>query len=90
MAGCKMCGECCKWVYFQTGGLRSVLTEIDKLRGIEYVDDHTIRIPCSCKHLDPTTNKCAIWHSRPGICRLYPDRCDKSKYPTVKGCTYED
>jgi Fe-S-cluster containining protein len=90
MRGCKMCGECCKWVYITAVGPMSILTEIDHLRGIEQVEKNRVRIPCPCRHLDIETHKCQIWHSRPGVCRLYPDRTDTNKYPIIKECRYED
>lgn len=70
---CKKCGTCCRWSYFQF--IKPVeLTELLKLRGVELVDERTMRVPLVCRFLDQNTNLCTVYEGRLQECRDFPGK----------------
>ena len=71
--GCKKCGTCCMWVYVSsTDGHKLYVDRLMSFRGIELVDEYTIRIPAPCMYLDQETNLCNIYRDRPQYCEDFP------------------
>jgi Fe-S-cluster containining protein len=71
MGYCKRCGTCCQWVYV-TFPWKVTLRRLDELRGMEKVDDYTIRSPIHCKLYDIELHLCGDYEHRPIDCKVWP------------------
>lgn len=77
---CTICGRCCREsesIFIHKDEVNVLLTLNPELKdGIipnkEYSGHFELKDIQPCKFMDPETNKCAIYTSRPQVCRSYP------------------
>ena len=77
---CTICGRCCREsesIFIHRDEVNALLTFNPDLReGIipnkEYSGHYELKDIRPCKYIDPETNKCGIYDSRPQVCRSYP------------------
>jgi len=77
---CTICGRCCREsesIFIHKDELNVLLTFNPKLEnGIipnkQYPGHYELKDIKPCKYVDPQTNRCGIYDSRPQVCRSYP------------------
>lgn len=77
---CTICGRCCREsesIFIHKDELNLLLTfnpELEKgvIRNKRYPEHFELKYIQPCKFIDPETNKCGIYTSRPQVCRSYP------------------
>lgn len=77
---CTICGRCCREmesIFIHKDELNPLLTFNPDLKdGIipnkQYPEHYELKHIRPCKYIDPETNRCAIYASRPQVCRSYP------------------
>jgi Fe-S-cluster containining protein len=77
---CTICGRCCREsesIFIHKDEINVLLTfNPDLKEGIIpnklYPGHYELKDIRPCKYLDPETNKCGIYNSRPQVCRSYP------------------
>ncbi|MGZ7160123.1 MAG: YkgJ family cysteine cluster protein [Methanobacterium sp.] len=77
---CTICGRCCREsesIFIHKDELNLLLTFNPKLeKGIIcnklFPEHFELKNIQPCKYIDPETNKCGIYDSRPQVCRSYP------------------
>lgn len=77
---CTICGRCCREsesIFIHRDEMNVLLTFNPNLKdGIipnkQYPGHYELKDIRPCKYIDPETNKCGIYDSRPQVCRSYP------------------
>lgn len=77
---CTICGRCCREsesIFIHKDELNLLLTfnpELENgiIRNKRFPQHFELKDIQPCKFMDPETNKCAIYDSRPQVCRSYP------------------
>ncbi len=77
---CTICGRCCREsesIFIHRDELNILLNfnpDLEKgiIRNREYPEHYELKDIQPCKFIDPETNKCSIYNSRPQVCRSYP------------------
>lgn len=77
---CTICGRCCREsesIFIHKDEMNFLLTFNPELKeGIIqnklYPEHFELKDIKPCKYIDPETNKCGIYESRPRVCRSYP------------------
>jgi hypothetical protein len=77
---CTICGRCCREsesIFIHKDELNLLLTfnpELEKgiIRNKLYPEHFELKNIQPCKFIDPETNRCGIYNSRPQVCRSYP------------------
>lgn len=77
---CTICGRCCREsesIFIHKDELNLLLTfnpDLEKgiIRNKLFPEHFELKNIQPCKYIDPETNKCGIYDSRPQVCRSYP------------------
>jgi uncharacterized protein len=77
---CTICGRCCREsesIFIHKDELNLLLTfnpDLKKgiIRNKLFPEHFELKDIQPCKYIDPLTNKCGIYNSRPQVCRSYP------------------
>lgn len=77
---CTICGRCCREmesIFIHKDELNLLLTfnpdlEDDIIPNKQYPGHFELKHIRPCQYIDPETNRCAIYASRPRVCRSYP------------------
>jgi len=77
---CTICGRCCREsesIFIHKDELNVLLTfnpglEEGIIPNKQYPGHYELKDIRPCKYIDPETNKCGIYDSRPQVCRSYP------------------
>lgn len=77
---CTICGRCCREsesIFIHKDELNLLLTfnpDLEKgiIRNKLYPEHFELKDIQPCKFMDPQTKRCAIYNSRPQVCRSYP------------------
>lgn len=84
------CGDCCRSLIIETtladaerepliAQRGQVLRDLDGVVGYCLNDEQN---DYACTFFDHKTNRCTIWETRPGVCRLY--NCDEQEIPKLE------
>ncbi|HHT18574.1 MAG: YkgJ family cysteine cluster protein [Euryarchaeota archaeon] len=77
---CNICGRCCREsesIFIHRDELNILLNfnpdlEKEIIRNKLYPEHYELKDIQPCKFIDPETNRCSIYNSRPQVCRSYP------------------
>lgn len=77
---CTICGRCCREsesIFVHRDELNILLnfnSDLEKgiIRNKLYPEHYELKDIQPCKFIDPETNRCSIYNSRPQVCRSYP------------------
>ena len=84
------CGDCCRYLIIETTMADVEREPLIAIRGESYRDFEEIlgyilndsKNDNACTFFDQLTNRCTIWETRPGVCRLFD--CDDPEI-TING-----
>ena len=97
---CNGCGACCKspmiqihpWLFYFKSIRKATILWHEQINGFNYIGDNRKEkyLIFKCTHYQEETGQCDSYHSRPGLCRDYPNNLIYEPRPALlPECSYQ-